>query len=372
MAEDEIRQAVNSIDLEMFMIGGEIGERILRLMDLKARQGVRVRLIHEEGLSIRIGVLLKRWLSSWGVLPADSPQFHHIPVADRLFSSELRDSPILKATFPLNFFPKHFPPPLRLAHDKILVIDGRIAIVGGMNFSSASSGNHDCVLRVTGPAVSGPAAVFEYDWRLSTKRQAFFPAQLPISKVNPNRGNNPDTFRYAVSRPHCENQRRPLVDLISKAHQRIWVETFYLTDPEIIRMLAGAKDRGLDVRIIIDPNEFSLGLPMHGAPNLSFLKDFTSQGIPYRLFQSRPGTQMHQKSVIIDSSIVYAGSTNLTVQSFASNTDSSFFIKSPRVVARFEQRFVEDWEKNAIRPDLDKYKGRKLYLTIVRFLSRFI
>ena len=55
---------------------------------------------------------------------------------------------------------------------------------------------------------------------------------------------------------------------------------FYLTDPEIIRMLAGAKDRGLDVRIIIDPNEFSLGLPMHGAPNLSFLKDFHSPGYP--------------------------------------------------------------------------------------------
>jgi hypothetical protein len=55
MAVREIRRARTSIDLEVFMLGGPLGRRVLRLLDRMARAGVRVSLLHRDGLSIASG-----------------------------------------------------------------------------------------------------------------------------------------------------------------------------------------------------------------------------------------------------------------------------------------------------------------------------
>ena len=59
MALRTLRAARASIDMEMFLLGGQLGLRVLRLLDQKARAGVRVRLIHRECPSIRAGVVAK-------------------------------------------------------------------------------------------------------------------------------------------------------------------------------------------------------------------------------------------------------------------------------------------------------------------------
>jgi len=143
MAVREIRLARASIDLEIFMLGGPLGRRILRLADRKARGGVRVRLLHREGLSIRLGVRAKQCLAALRPHGLDRREHHYVPDVDRLFSDELRGSPIERAGFPLGAFRRRGLAPLKLAHDKIVVIDGTTAIIGGMNLATAVAGNHD-------------------------------------------------------------------------------------------------------------------------------------------------------------------------------------------------------------------------------------
>lgn len=301
MAVREMRRARTSIDLEIFMLGGALGRRILRLLDRKARAGVRVRLLHREGLSIRLGVRIKQCMSALGCGSRDDPGHHYVPDVDRLFRGELRGTPIQRAGFPLAAFGRRGFAPLKLAHDKILVVDGAAAIVGGMNLATAVAGNHDLLLRVTGPAVAAPQAVFDHDWALAHGRREPFPNWRAQGTASDTDTAWPHRLRFAVTRPDRSDQRDLLLDLFDSARERLWVQVFYVTNPTLVASLRRAAKRGVDVRVLCDPNEFSLGVRLYGAPNLPFVRELAAAGVPVRLFNAAPGAQMHQKSIVVDS-----------------------------------------------------------------------
>ncbi len=289
MAVREFRQARTSIDLEIFMLGGPLGRRVLRLLDRKARAGIRVRLLHREGLSIRFGVRVKQCLPLPRRGTLDHPGHHYVPDVDRLFRGELRGTPIRRAGFPLGAFRRKGFAPLKLAHDKIVVVDGATAIVGGMNLATAIAGNHDLLLRVTGPAVAAPKAVFDHDWELAHGRRERFP-DWRVPRVASDAGAEwPHRLRFAVTRPDRSDQHQLLLDLVEGARERLWVQMFYVTDPTLVGSLGRAARRGVDVRVLCDPNEFSLGVRLYGAPNLPFVKELVAAGVPVRLFDAAPG-----------------------------------------------------------------------------------
>ena len=126
------------------------------------------------------------------------------------------------------------------------------------------------------------------------------------------------------------------------ARRRIWVQMFHVTEPTLVRALGRAARRAVDVRVLCDPNEFSLGVQLSGAPNLPFVKALMELGVPVHLCDAAPGAQMHQKSIVVDSSRVFAGATNLTRQSFRVNTESAFFVDGPDLAEVFERRFTDE------------------------------
>ena len=322
------------------MLGGPLGRRVLRLLDRKARAGVRVRLLHREGLSIRLGVRVKQCLPVMRRRTPDHPGHHYVPDVDRLFRGELRGTPIRRAGFPLGAFRRQGFAPLKLAHDKIVVVDGATAIVGGMNLATAVAGNHDLLLRVTGPAVVAPQAVFDHDWDLAHGRREPFPDWCARAAALDTGEDWPHRLRFAVTRPDRSDQRQLLLDVIDRARERLWVQMFYVTEQTLVESLGRAARRGVDVRVLCDPNEFSLGVRLYGAPNLPFVKELMAAGVPVRLFDAAPGAQMHQKSIVVDSRYVFAGATNLTRQSFRVNTESAFLVDGPGLADVFERRFI--------------------------------
>jgi phosphatidylserine/phosphatidylglycerophosphate/cardiolipin synthase-like enzyme len=370
MTEETIAGSQHSIDMEMFMIGGDYGERILRMLDSKAREGVKVRLIHREGTSIRCGVALKR-LGQYVTRSRNMDASHHYrPTVDRLFLNELKHSPIRRGHFPLHRFGHSLSAPLKLAHDKLIIVDGQCAIMGGMNLADAVAENHDLFVKITGHAVAAPSIAFEYDWSLthpgkSGPNRTVFP---PTSET----GNTSDVLRFLTTRPHSRDQLDDVIGIIAAAKKRIWIEMFYVTEHRIIRALIRAIRRNVDVRVICDPNEYSLGLPMRGAPNLPFVGELAGGGVPIRLFDTAPGKQMHQKSMLLDDEFVYTGATNFTRMSFRANTESSVLIRSRSVAKIFEKRFLDDWRNFSKEPDHDLIRRRRSYLGIVRRLSRYI
>jgi phosphatidylserine/phosphatidylglycerophosphate/cardiolipin synthase-like enzyme len=373
MAVRTVRSARRSVDLEMFLIGGPLGRAVLRQLDRKARAGVRVRLLHREGLTIRAVAACKPWLKATRRWQQAHPEHHYTPEVGRIFRGPLSGSPIQRAGFPLRAFRGRGFAPLKLAHDKIIVVDDETAIVGGMNLATAVCRNCDLLLRLTGPAAAAPAAVFEYDWRLAAGRKAPFPHWVAGSNgEGPEVRADDDRLRMVVTRPDCANQLDAVRGLISGARRRIWVQMFYVTDPVVVGDLIAARARGVDVRVLCDANEFSLGLRLHGAPNLPFVEDLLRGGVAARVFDSRPGTQMHQKSIVVDSRFVFAGATNLTRQSFRVNTESAVIVDDADLARTFEDRFEQCWTSGAAEPSPRTFERRRLYLGVVRALSRFI
>ena len=370
MAEETIAGAQRTIEMEMFMIGGEYGERVMQLLDDKARKGICVRLIHREGASIRCGVALKKLGQLLGRSRNRHSSHHYIPAVDHLFATHLKHSPIQRSHFPLSRFGSILSAPLKLAHDKLIIIDRQFAIMGGMNLASAVAENHDLFIRISGPAVSAATALFESDWLLTHPDHTSDRPSVPSPRTNS--VDTPDEVRFLTTRPQAQDHVTDVLQLMAAAKERLWLEMFYLTEPTIIRALILAVKRNLDVRIICDPNEFSLGLPMRGAPNLPFVAELAAAGVPVRLFRSAPGSQMHQKSMLIDTDFVYTGATNFTQMSFRANTESSVLIRSRNVTGIFERRFLEDWNSFSTPPDHDIIRRRRLYLGVVRHLSRYI
>jgi phosphatidylserine/phosphatidylglycerophosphate/cardiolipin synthase-like enzyme len=367
---ETLETAEQSIDVEVFLIGGEIGLRVLRLLDAKARSGVPVRLLHREGLSIVIGHRLKRLFLALDAESRRHPEHHYTPMVDALFAGELAGSPIRRAGFPLRAF-RHGPRFLRLAHDKLIVVDRRVAIIGGMNLATAVAGNHDLLLRVRGAAVEAPAATFDDDWRLATGEPADGAVRAAVA-AEPPWSAAPAQLRFLVTRPGCDGHRDAVAALIDGAQRRLWLEMFYLTEPRLIGRLIAAHCRGVDVRIVVDANEYSIGMRLYGAPNIGWLGDLLGAGVPLRQFRSRPGTQMHQKSMLIDDDLVYVGATNFTCQSFLANTESSFAIRSAELARTFAGRFETAWCRDAAAPDAATLGRRRAWAWLVRRLSPLI
>lgn len=366
-----IAEARDTIDIEMFLIGGEIGARLLHLLDAKARAGVRVRLLHREGLSIVIGHRLKLLFLALDAQSRRHPEHHYRPLVDAAFRQPLAGSPIRRSGFPLHAF-RRGPRFLRLAHDKIIVVDGRVAIIGGMNLATAVAANHDLLLRIAGPAVAAPAMVFEADWRFATGDPT------PIAPAAPNcvpaacATSGCASIRYVVTRPGLDGHLDAVVGLIDAAQRRLWLQMFFLTEPRLVAALAAAYRRGVDVRIVVDANEYALGMRLYGAPNVARLGELVAAGVPVRAFRSRPGSQMHQKSLLVDGDTVYAGATNFTAQSFRANTESSCIVRSGTLAAAFDARFRDDWEHHADAHDPAQLRRRRAWASVIRTLTPLI
>jgi len=231
------------------------------------------------------------------------------------------------------------------------------------------AGNHDVMIRVTGDAVTAATAVFDYDWRLAADPATPWPADAAGSS----RGTfGPHRLRFAVTRPARSDQLELVLGLLRHASRRIWVEMFLLTEPRIVAALVEARARGVDVRMIADSMEFALGIRLHGAPNLPFVRDLTDGGVAVRVFCSTPGRQMHQKSLVVDGRWVLTGTTNFTRQAFEVNTESSFLVEGADVAAIYERRFLDDWLRESVPPDPTLYSRRRVWFGVARQACRWL
>src|SRR5258705_2079889 len=107
--------ARDHINLETYILeGGEIGERLARLLEQKIRQGVKVNVLYDSVGSIGTP---KEYFDQLRKIGAHVCEFNPVNPAKAAGGWELNNR----------------------NHRKILVVDGRIAFTGGINISSAYS-----------------------------------------------------------------------------------------------------------------------------------------------------------------------------------------------------------------------------------------
>jgi phosphatidylserine/phosphatidylglycerophosphate/cardiolipin synthase-like enzyme len=208
----------------------------------------------------------------------------------------------------------------QIDHVKLLIADGE-AVVGGMNWGQHSHRNHDYVLETRiATEVDRLARIFEQDWSLAGGR----PAPLPSMSGD-----------VAQTAPG-EEIRTMLRGALMHARQRVLAEVYTLTDPEVVAQLVAAHQRGVDVRVLLDPNQ------VYNRHAYAVLRD---GGVDVRWYPVPRGVLLHAKIGLFDGLLVL-GSANWTLSGLGVNHELDIETSEAAAVDSYRSRFEADWGRS--------------------------
>jgi cardiolipin synthase A/B len=210
---------------------------------------------------------------------------------------------------------------LTIDHVKLLIVDGVQAIVGGINWGTHSSQNHDFDVLATGPVVDNLERVFKQDLAL-----AGGPAVIPSPAAD-------RTVQVLTTHPG-EGIREAALAAIAAAHNSIDIEMFVLSDRLVLEALISAARRGVHVRVLLDPTQ-----PQNAA-------DFGllgPAGAVVRFYRQVGDELLHAKLGIFDGGTALFGSCNWSRSGFTRNHELDLLVREPKLARIFLSRMEQDW-----------------------------
>ena len=216
--------------------------------------------------------------------------------------------------------PKLLPPSLYINlrnHRKILVADGRVGFVGGMNIGDRHLTENqenpsrvvDMNFRLTGPVVAQIEQVFLEDWRFSTGEDSV----QPVSSVDKT---GDALCRTIVEGPNDDIDKLAtiLLGAVNSARHKIFIMTpYFIPSRELIAALGSAALRGVDVFILL-PSKNNLPFVQWATTNM--LWELLQRGV--RVFY-QPPPFVHTKLFIVDDYYAQVGSANIDPRSLRLN-----------------------------------------------------
>ncbi|WP_408015064.1 phospholipase D family protein [Saccharibacillus alkalitolerans] len=158
------------------------------------------------------------------------------------------------------------------------------------------------------------------------------------------------------------------------AGDTIWMGMFYLADKQILSELTAAADRGVNVRLVLDPNENAFGREKIGIPNrpvAAELNDKAPGQIQIRWYNTVK-EQYHVKMMFVDRqggmSSVLAGSTNFTPRNLKDyNLENDLFVRGSgdsELIGDVRQYFERIWnnEEAEYTADLDQHLEKTTWI----------
>jgi len=241
-------------------------------------------------------------------------------------------------------------------HRKLLVVDGQLAILGGINISSVYSGGsssisgsgsrrskaddkdrlpwRDTDLQIEGPVVAQLQKLFMETWEGQRGPELaprnYFPTLLPRGK---------EVVRAIGSAPD-EPYSQIYVTLISALNSAdaeiLLTNAYFVPDPQLVDALIRATARGVDVKLIV-PSVSDSSLVFHAGR--SHYETLLAGGV--KLYERREAL-LHAKTAVIDGVWVTVGSTNLDWRSFLHNQELTAVILGSEFGAKMREAFERD------------------------------
>lgn len=341
---NDLRNARSYIHLQYYIFEDDrIGHEVRDILIERAHAGVKVRVIYDHVGSISV---------------------------KKRFFKEMSDAGVL--VYP--FFRVAFPPfGSRINwrnHRKIVVIDGKVGYIGGMNIADRylDGGKfkvwRDTHIRLTGPAVTSLQYSFAVDW-------TFMGHPLLEEYVDPTPSDAPEAALVQNVPSGPMSQWSSIAYLFSKAinnaKKLIYIQTpYFLPTENLLKALQCAALSNVDVRIMIPRRSDSVLLRY---ASYSYISECLQAGIKFYFYE--PG-MLHSKTIVVDDEFASVGSTNFDFRSFEHNFESNLFIYSKHVNERMRAIFNEDlkhctrirktdWSH---RPQIEKTKE-----SVIRLLS---
>lgn len=351
-----IESAKDHINMETYIIeDDEIGQQFAALLIGKQQSGVQVNLIYDSVGSSSTPKEFFKMLSDAGVNVLEYNPINPLN-ARKNWDVNQRD------------------------HRKLLIVDGKIAFIGGINISSvyssgsfggSSSGKtkskpkkqekvvsnsnlgpliaknsveavselegapwRDTHLQMTGPVVSEFQKLFFETWT-TQKGQAY--TQKNYFPALTNQGN--EIVRAIGSTPDEPYSQiySTLISAINSAETQIFLtNAYFVPDAQLLASLKEAVARGVDVRLLL-PEKTDSSLVLHASR--SFYDELLSSGV--KIYE-RQGALLHAKTALIDGVWSTIGSTNLDWRSFVNNQEINAVMLGQDFGTKMLQAFEKD------------------------------
>ncbi len=138
---------------------------------------------------------------------------------------------------------------------------------------------------------------------------------------------------YFSPKDHCDQK---LIQQINSAKKSLDIAIYSLSKENIAAAVASANARGVRVRIVTDKQQ----------AGGKYSKDEYLRAHGITVLEDTHAGLMHDKFAVIDDRIVITGSYNWTNGATYKNDENMVIIRTPEIVARFEQEFTRLLEEN--------------------------
>jgi cardiolipin synthase len=229
-------------------------------------------------------------------------------------------------------------------HRKIVVVDGRVAWVGGHNVGDEYLGEdpvltpwRDTHVELEGPVVQCIQAPFAEDWNWASGRTI----ELNWEPEKAESGEVAAACIPTGPADKLETGTLMFLHAINSAQERLWiVSPYFIPDEQLMSALQLAALRGVDVRILIPQNPDHLHVYLSG---LSYLEEAEEAGV--KIYRYQPGF-LHQKVFLIDDRWSAIGTANLDNRSMRLNFEVTVMLFGREFAKEVEAMLLADFENS--------------------------
>lgn len=310
-----IDSATTSINIETFILRDDTsGKRFGESLVKKAGEGVTVRLIYDSlGCFLTSGRFFNE-LEKQGVKVVEFD-----PVVKSLAKGRLDNR----------------------MHSKIIVVDGKQAIIGDQNFGDEYLGQDPEIghwkgqnIVFKGSAVNSIQQVFFKDWFIACGEKVMDENEYPLPS---NASNRVVSVVFGEPNNRASNINNMDCGLANSATSQLHIETpYFLPDKEFLKSLENAARRGVDVHLIIPARS---DYRIDEWARAYYLRKLLQQGIKISTYDRG---YLHAKCMIVDGSIAVVGSANLDKRSSFKDYETDALIYDKEIASQLESVFYND------------------------------
>jgi cardiolipin synthase len=232
------------------------------------------------------------------------------------------------------------------SHRKIVVCDGNVGFMGGMNIEDAQTPEftgdaawRDTHVRFAGSTVRALQRIFVEDWAYSADEVLPFeppyfpiPEEITTGDVVQIVASGPDLAVFAVHKMYFA--------AITQAVHRVWLTTpYFVPDEAILSAIVSAAMRGVDVRLIVPAKGDSRLVDLAAR---SYFAEILDAGA--RIFEYTPRF-VHAKTMVIDDDVAVVASANLDNRSFRLDFELGAVVYAHQVNTALADAFTRDLQE---------------------------
>ena len=246
-------------------------------------------------------------------------------------------------------------------HRKVVVADGRVGWVGGLNVGDEYMGRdpkighwRDTHMRLEAPAVLGLQLAFLEDWNWATEE---------VLDLNWDPEPAPEGRQHVLIVPSgpadaLETASLMIQHAIHSADERFWIASpYFVPDEGVTAALQLAVLRGVDVRVLVPEKPDSILVHLS---SFTFLGPMIDSGV--KIFRYQPGF-LHEKVFLIDQYVAGIGTANLDNRSFRLNFEITAVVIDDGFASQVESMFQTDFA-NATAVTTEQLEARSFWFKL--------